>query len=536
MDKIKQILKNILIAALLAWILILEVLGSPVETRADGTSSTTSSTNSGQTLYDALRSIYGSSGSSSSTSSTSSTTVTVEQLMKKMETEPIGPKVSDTELDELYHEDYKVYEERLGDYTIYANVKNGGMTNRPVVIDVPKGVGATMKKDGSDISFISKEVIEGEGAYVLDLFVGSDDDAFANFSDQTFLRAKFRFRIQYETGVNGMEGGSTIGQATENTSEPEADFGDLPEDMRPDDFIYEETSISANETTASENSTPAGTGTNVHKDAELSSGYDSSTGYYINTLRTGETFYTSLPNGSITNEAVLIQEAEGLELKAYRNGQEYEDFVPGEYIQEVGSYAVYASKPADPDYIQAYKFGSPAFRFRILSGDVADMSIVTAPDGATIRNVRFNGIDDDGSLFIDDRSVHLTQDGYYEFTFDDDAGTREVTVSLDTEDPVFTVSVEPNEAAITYYSDDVARCVLYKGNDLISDPTVVTSVTEAGRYRLYVYDTAGNRSMSEFTVRYRINAAAVIAILAVIGIIAGVIVYLIRMKKKVKVV
>ena len=162
--------------------------------------------------------------------------------------------------------------------------------------------------------------------------------------------------------------------------------------------------------------------------------------------------------------------------------------------------------------------------------------MVTAPDGATIRNVRFNGIDDDGSLFLDDRTVHLIQDGYYEFTFDDAAGTREVTVTLDTEDPIFTVEVQPNEAAITYFSDDVARCVLYKGDELISDPAIVTSVTDAGRYRLYVYDGAGNRSMSEFTVRYRINAAAVIAILAVLWIIAGVVVYLIRMKTKVKVV
>lgn len=530
MDKIRKILKHILIAVLLAWVLILEILRSPVEIRADGTSSTTSSTNSGQTLYDALRSIYGESGSSSSTSSTSTSCVTVEQMMKKMETEPIGPEVADTELDELYHEDYKVYEERLGDYTIYANVKNGGMTNRPVVIDVPKGVGATMKKDGSDISFVSKEVIEGEGAYVLDLFVGSDEDEFANFSDQTFLRAKFRFRIQYDTGVNGVVGESTLGKESEDE---EIDYGDLPEDMRPDDYEYEDMSVDSEES-VSQDQVPADE--TVHAGAELSSGYDVATGYYLNTLRTGETFYTSLPNGSITNEAVLVQEAPGLELKAYRNGQEYEGFVPGEYIQEVGSYAIYASKPADPDYIQSYKFGSPAFRFRILNDKVSDIGVVTAPDGATIRNVRFNGIDDDGSLFLNDRTVHLIQDGYYEFTFDDAAGTREVTVTLDTEDPIFTVEVQPNEAAITYFSDDVARCVLYKGDELVSDPEIVTSVTEAGRYRLYVYDGAGNRSMSEFTVRYRINAAAVIAILAVLGIIAGVVVYLIRMKTKVKVV
>ena len=70
----------------------------------------------------------------------------------------------------------------------------------------------------------------------------------------------------------------------------------------------------------------------------------------------------------------------------------------------------------------------------------------------------------------------------------------------------------------------------------ISDPQIVDSVTKSGKYRLVVFDAAGNSSESEFTVRYRINAAAVIAILAVMGIIAGVLIYVLRMKKNVKVV
>jgi hypothetical protein len=101
---------------------------------------------------------------------------------------------------------------------------------------------------------------------------------------------------------------------------------------------------------------------------------------------------------------------------------------------------------------------------------------------------------------------------------------------------VFSVDVKPNEANVTYYSEDVSRCVLYKGDKVISDPDIVNSVKKSGKYTLVVYDAAGNQSKMEFTVRYRINAAAVIAILAVLGIIAGVMVYLLRMKKKVKVV
>ena len=532
MDTIKKIFKYTLIAALLAWVMLLEILRSPVEIRADDETSSTSSTNSGQNLYDALRAIYGdTSSSSSSSTTTSSSCVTTEQLMKKMETEPIGPKVEEDDLDELYHEDYKVYEERIGGYTIYANVKNGGVTNRPVVIDVPKGVGANMKKDGSDISFVSKKVIEDEGAYVLDLFVGSDEDELANFSSQTFIRSKFRFRIQYKTGVNGIVGEGTISEEEEDS---DINYEDLPEDMRPDNFRYEDVSVSEN-TAVSENAAPPAD-VSVHKDAELSSGFDNASGYYLNKLRTGETFYTSLPNGSITNEAVLIQPADGLEFSLYKNGEEYGAFTPGEYVQEVGSFALYVSKPSDPAFAQSYNFGNPAYRFRILGGDVSDLGIVTAPDGAKIRNVRYNGLDDDGSLYINDSTVHLTEDGYYELTFEDEAGSRETAFNLDTEQPVFSVDVQPNEAVITYYSDDVARCALYRGDQLISDPQIVNSVTEPGAYTLFVYDRAGNRSMSEFMVSYRINAAAVLAILAVIGIIAGVVVYLIRMRKRVKVI
>lgn len=129
--RIIQILKFCLVTALVCWIGVLSLPADIVSADDDDTTSSSSSS-AGQTLYDALRAIYGdtSNTSSTSTSSTSSkatsSTMTTEQLMKRMETEPVGPTVNDVSLEEIYHEDYKVYEERLSDtYTIYANVKNG---------------------------------------------------------------------------------------------------------------------------------------------------------------------------------------------------------------------------------------------------------------------------------------------------------------------------------------------------------------------------------------------------------------------------
>ena len=539
MERLKRILEYTAVALLSSWILFLAVFGSTVEIRADeesSSSTTSSSSSTGRSLYDALKAIYGDSSSSSSSSGSSSTTsssstVTLEQLMQKMETQPIGPTVEEASLDELYHEDYKVYEEKLGDtYTIYTNVKNGGVTNRPVVIDVPKGVGVSMKKDGSDMAFASKQVLESEGSYVMNLFIAANEDDARDFASRNYLRAKFRFRIQYSPGVAGIVGEGAEEEVSDNSLEEVPEY--LPEDMIPDDFEYDESEFEALTETQEEPkvSTPPA-------EAELKSEYDNDTGYYRNVLRTGDYFYSNVPNGSITNDGVLIQEAEGLTYTAYMNGEPFEGFTPGEYIQSTGNFEIFVSKENDGAFSQMYSKGRPAIRFRIVNGPASDLRIITAPDGVTIRNVRRNGLDlSYEEAFIRKDTAYLSEDGEYELTFEDEAGSREVYFTLDTVQPIVSVGVRPNEATINYMSSDVTRAVLYKGNELISDPQLVRTVTKPGKYTLYAYDDAGNYSKSEFTVNYRINAAAVIAIIAVLALIAGVVIYLVRMKKKVKVV
>ena len=541
-------------ALIILGVIIPLAFAAPSKTWADDDSS------AGKSLYDALRAVYGSGSKSSSDSSDSSegsdsgesksnenkesTEITTDDLMQRMETEKTGPTVTEATLEEIYHEDYKVYEEKLGgSYTIFSNVKNGGVTKRPVLIDVPSGVGTSMKKDGSDVVFVSKKSIADEGTYVLDLFVADDTDEMEPFSRRNYLRAKLRFRIQYKKGVSGVigedyseEDDSAVSQATEESTEenplniPEeflqesTEEGTLPEDMMPDDFEFEETEPVEEEKPKE----PVA--------AAISGKYDSETGYYKNTLLNGDSFYSSLPNGSLTNEAVLVQEAEGLKFTAYRNGVEYEDFKAGEYVNDTGSFAIYVSKPEDPAFEKAYSDGLPAFRFRIVNGAVADIGIVTAPEDTTIRSARYNGLEIPDSMMINDKMVHLDGDGDYEITFEDEAGSREVYFTLDTEQPWFSVATMPNEATITYYSKDVSRCRLYRGNELVSDGEIVYDIKEPGKYDLYVYDAAGNMTDVSFSVNYQLNTAAVIAIISVLLIAAGVTIYMIRIKKKIKVV
>ena len=95
-------------------------------------------------------------------------------------------------------------------------------------------------------------------------------------------------------------------------------------------------------------------------------------------------------------------------------------------------------------------------------------------------------------------------------------------INRDTVPPAVNVKTEPNLATITYLSEDVAGATLRRGDEIISENSLITQVTDAGRYRLTVWDAAGNETVTEFAVQYRINTFAIVAILMVIGLVVGV--------------
>ena len=61
------------------------------------------------------------------------------------------------------------------------------------------------------------------------------------------------------------------------------------------------------------------------------------------------------------------------------------------------------------------------------------------------------------------------------------------------------------------------------------------TVSEPGNYQLFVYDKAGNMSSARFQMRYKMNLAAVMAIVLVILIAGAVVVYVKKVKRDVSV-
>ena len=536
-----------------------------------------------QDIINAIRSLYGNQQSTGTNSQSdqsgtasnqtqSSNVITTQQLMEGMESSMIGPKVEDVGLTELFHESYRIYEERLNeDVSVLTTVANGTLINRPVMIDVPQGVSTVLKRDGEEVSFESRKPIKDQGSYVLTLYVLGEDEGNKAFSEQVIQKAKFRFRIQYEIGIDGVEAGTSPGEGiaglsgTEEASSNETEryeemasmnaiyedglFPDeeiseedeIPEELLPDDYEYQEpdrdTEAEIPDTisgTVSPESLPDGLNGSFLAVNGMSSEYDAESGFYKNTLLTNDVFYTNVPNGMITNEPVTIQASSQMTYRVYKDGEALDGYEAGQYIQEAGSYTVYVEKD-DPSYSALYNGRYPVFRFRIITAPVSDLGVFNAPFGTTIESVAFNGNPDPDSLISTD-TVSLGRDGGYMVALNTPNGTVNVNISVDTATPLFRVDVRPNEADIVYLSDDISYCTLYKGEELVEQRNIIDRVQGAGEYTLTAYDAAGNSSSLAFRIRYRVNAGAVVAIILVIGIIVGLLAYLIKIRKKVSVV
>ena len=512
---------------------------------------------SGKRLYETLKELYGDSSSESSHESGSeSEGSSVNDDFSSRETSVKGPSVADISLSEQYHENYRVYEESLNDdISFFTNVQNGTMTNKAVIFDIPEGVAAVLKKDGSRVSIESEVPITEEGSYVLTLYVQDEDEDSRPFSEQEVSKAKFRFRIQYSPGVAGYDAITEAPDFSGSVSEDEslssdeintAIFGDgdgsgyetddsLPDDLKDDDLDYFAESV--------ENIRSGGTEENSVENADadrfisvngMTGEYDAASGFYLNRLSGGEEFYTSAPNGMLTNDAVMIQGSEELQFILYKDGEAVEDFEPGQYLTDEGSYTLFAAGK-DSASVSVNTQDMARFHFRIFKSPVNDARVLNAPEGMTFRTVRYEGEDLSSRTIKTDTMLYLENDGTYEITMDSDTGSSEFTVILDSIQPFFSVQTEPNHAVISYLTDDAYSCELYRGDELIQSGDLIREISDAGNYNLIVYDQAGNKASYAFSIRYRINAAAVIAIIVLAGLLTALVLYIRRIRKKVSV-
>lgn len=474
-----------------------------------------------------------------------------------------GPKIHEVSMGEKYHSDYDLYEHSIdGKYFIYSNVSNGGITDRPVYVEIPVDVFCTAEKDGVPMDYVSGQMLSARGTYVMRLTAVYDKNV--PLSQQEEYRTVFRFRIdekrQDASGavsgaagaltrqIDGLTGSDTAGILNQIASESGLAGDDIAAALA--DQLFSESgkvkeagegSLDGMQTEAGntdetqesalgqdEDSGQEGSGQGEDSSRE-GSGQESDSGQedreasgrsqvyledekmYLVTLENGFTFRSSVPEGMLINQSVAIYPGEG-EYTLYR-GEEEVSLNERQETAEYGSYRLVS--------------GDYEFTFEI-NNTYVNRDTFTAPKGTRIFTASFNGDTLDtgeGTLLT------METDGSYLVTLKGDYGEiLEVELNRDTEPPAVEVRIEGQTAQISYASKDLASVTLSKNGGEPREFNGFT-ITETGNYILTVTDRAGNQTLKEFSLRYKINMYGVVAIAAVVTAAAAGAVILIRKKR-----
>jgi hypothetical protein len=248
---------------------------------------------------------------------------------------------------EIYNAEQNLYEQRFDSKFFYTDTGNGGMVSKPVYVELPAGIDATMERDGVAARFANRTPIEQPGAYVLHL---SFTDA-----DGTLVTGLFRFRISApsasaspdssagggQAGGNLTGGGLGGGIALGGSGGGYTDAGGYP---------------------AAGGYTDAGAGgAPLSREAQIIETYHAEQGLFEQNFDS-KFFYTDIENGGLTDLPVYFELPAGIDARMERDGVE-EPFDGGSLIEAPGTYVFHLSFVDDA--------GMPVtglFRFRIMDG------------------------------------------------------------------------------------------------------------------------------------------------------------------------
>lgn len=267
----------------------------------------------------------------------------------------------------------------------------------------------------------------------------------------------------------------------------------------------------------------------------LAQSYDPMSGYYLQELLTGTSFYTNVPNGMVTLRGVTIRNGSNdVTFTVYKDGEQIE-YTAGTELSDPGSYTVFAEE-ATTLFISGYsKETKPVFRFRILTENVNDLGVLNAPEGMKIQNVLLEGETAVGAVSQDGSYARLVKDGAYTVVFAGEQGEVSESFLLDRVAPRFYVQTENNRAGIAWISGDVTRYELTKGGKPESSGGIIYEIKGSGSYVLTAYDAAGNTASAQITIPYALNTAAIVCVVLVILLVIAAVLFIRSVNRKVKV-
>ena len=428
-----------------------------------------------------------------------------------------GPGVKEISLREYYHDLYKTYEESMADlFFLYTNVKNGGMTHEPVIIDIPAHVSYSVEKDGLPYEYISKAYISEKGTYVMKL--SGIENRELPLSEQVEYKATFRFRITDEPPVEetkAAESASVSGSVTIGNGNVSVELNkEVPIIVPPTTEAVEETETEPESIEETEVFAQPEISTAVKRNQN----YEKSTGNYLIIMENGMKLTASAPEGYIGPEPVYlsVSEDDAVITNLYKN-DELVEFTNNTAISGYGKYRV---------EMDGYSY------YFTIANKVNDMDHYPAPTDMKFVEVRFN---DEAIALTSNQYVQMQEDGTYSFKMiGKDGEVVESVLTKDTVIPDMAISIVDGAAQIQYLSDDITEIELIKDGEVVPG-FAGTSITDPGKYTLTIYDDAGNGATASFDLSYQMNIYGILAIVLVLLSIGGIVGFVIYIKKHTKV-
>ena len=475
------------------------------------------------------------------------------QVEVKDDAEIVGPEIREVTMNETFHEEYDVYTESIdGQFFIYTNVENGGITDQAVYLDIPQNISFTAEKDGVSISYMANQQLTERGTYLFRFTAVKDPDK--SLSEQVIYETTFNFRIQ-EKSAKATESSDEVeyygsshstqmpypvvdeSEAVPDESMTEAYgmdgvSGDTAGADGAESVAGEEIEAVSGENDFAETENgetedlhlPAAEAYETDDTAGYTVSYDQQRGMYQMNLSEQRYFRASVPNGMLSNTGVymdfsgMAQEEMGIEV--FQGGQPFTMPDDGTFNQ-VGNYTLRIPHEGE----------NAIFSFRLVGDAVSGLDSYTIPAGMKVTGLTRDGEDILAELTGTRQRIDFSRDGQYVLSMTNQQGsTSQVTVVIDHVPPQFSTSLENGAAVLYYDSDDVVR-IDVTSREETQHYDGLSQISEPGIYRIDVYDAAGNMSSQTVTVPRRVNAAAVIAVILLIGLAAAAVIFLQKTKK-----
>jgi len=238
----------------------------------------------------------------------------------------------------------------------------------------------------------------------------------------------------------------------------------------------------------------------------------------------GDYIYSSMMDGMVTANYAVLDYPEDALVVVYKDGEPYEGDVTA--IGERGSYTV------------IYQEGTlelPLFSFQVISSVSGDLSIYRMPSGFSVQSVTIN---DEEQYNLSRSAVDMSAEGKYLITYccQKTGVIYDLKVEVDHTPPTLLLEAVKNGVAsgpvdISDVEDGADIEIYYEGKQM----GYTGILKDNGDYQIVLFDRAGNRTEYAFHINVYFNVNSIVFILMFIAIVAGVIIYMMKARKKLRV-